>query len=383
MYVVRKSVCNALICLGLILGVGGTSVYAHTQVSVENHFSTGVVDIELEEYTLQHGKEVPWENNINCVLPGQDIYKTPRIINEGNDCYVRANVRFMNALLSVDSFYGMPDSWILAPDGYYYYTDVLLSGESVDLFEGFKLPEDFEQNMEESMFELQIQVDAVQSDHFTPNYSLDHPWGNIEIQNCTKEDMYELSTFKQKDYLTFCITYEGKSKRLITNEEDFFKNFPVLLPGDIYEEQLEFSNDSEEPVNLYFRTKALDGTELLDKVMLKIKKNIYGEEEVIYEGPIRATDLAENILLGTVQSGESGCMIYEIYVPESLDNEYTLMEDEVVWIFSTEPVAEIDAVPTGDHTIHMSLIMLCSGFILIMLAMGMRLYEKARMRNGQ
>ena len=74
----KKGLCSALVCLGLILGISGSSIYAFTEVSVVNNFSTGIVDIELDEYTIEDGKEKKWENNIKDVLPGDDIYKIPR-----------------------------------------------------------------------------------------------------------------------------------------------------------------------------------------------------------------------------------------------------------------------------------------------------------------
>ena len=377
----RRKICNALICLGLALGIGGTSVYAYSQVSVENHFTTGVIDIELNEYTIQDGAEVLWTNSVKNILPGQDVYKIPRILNEGNNCYIRAEVSFVNSSLTMKSVYGMPEQWLLAEDGYYYYTEVLESGESIDLFEGFKVPKDFNQKMEASLFEIRIRIDAVQSDNFTPDYNADEPWGNVEILNCTKEDMYDLTTFKKPEYLKFRIMYDGTSERLLKNEEDFFENFPVMLPGDVFSDKLEFNNESEKSVNLYFRTKALEGTELLEKVRLKITKKFKGDEMIIYDGVIRGTDLQENILLATVNSKETGYLSYEIYVPETLDNAYTLMEDNVIWIFSTEPVNEIDAVPTGDQTLQISLTMLGAGLALIMTGLGIGVYGKVRARN--
>ena len=132
----KKGLCSALVCLGLILGISGSSIYAFTEVSVVNNFSTGIVDIELDEYTKEDGKEKKWENNIKDVLPGDDIYKIPRISNHGNDCYVRAYVHFVDTPLDVTCLKGMSDNWILAEDGYLYYKEILETGKSVDLFQG-------------------------------------------------------------------------------------------------------------------------------------------------------------------------------------------------------------------------------------------------------
>ena len=48
----NKKVVMGIIGLMGIFGLGLSSVYALTEVVSENHFSTGVVDIELEEFCL-------------------------------------------------------------------------------------------------------------------------------------------------------------------------------------------------------------------------------------------------------------------------------------------------------------------------------------------
>ena len=54
----NKKVFMGIIGLMGIFGLGLSSVYALTEVVSENHFSTGVVDIELEEFCLnEEGEE--------------------------------------------------------------------------------------------------------------------------------------------------------------------------------------------------------------------------------------------------------------------------------------------------------------------------------------
>ena len=49
----KKRFGAVLIIMGLMLNIAGTSIYAANEISIENQFSTGIVDIELEEYTLE------------------------------------------------------------------------------------------------------------------------------------------------------------------------------------------------------------------------------------------------------------------------------------------------------------------------------------------
>ena len=378
----KKGLCSALVCLGLILGISGSSIYAFTEVSVVNNFSTGIVDIELDEYTIEDGKEKKWENNIKDVLPGDDIYKIPRISNHGNDCYVRAYVHFVDTPLDVTCLKGMSDNWILAEDGYFYYKEILETGKSVDLFQGIKIPVDLTENAAESLFTIKVDVDAIQSNNFDPDYDSSNPWGEVQILECEKEGMYDINTFKKPDNKKFSITYEGDSNKLIKNEDDFFMNFPVLLPGDTYTDTLLFTNDSNRKVNLYFRTASPEGTDLLNKVTLKITKQIGDNKEVIYDGDLRATKLYANMLLAVIDKGKSGSLTYEIHVPEELQNPYSIMEDYVMWVFATDRIAEIDAVKTGDDTLKFCTTMMIIGLVLAVIGLGMGVVNKRRDSNA-
>ena len=103
----------------------------------------------MEEYTRTNGKEARWTDPKAYVLPGQEISKIPRIINCGNNCYVRADINFVDTMIDETSLYGMSDQWILAPDGYYYYKEILVTGDSVDLFHGFKVPIDLQEEAQD------------------------------------------------------------------------------------------------------------------------------------------------------------------------------------------------------------------------------------------
>ena len=378
----HRKICYGCISLILLLGIGIASIYAYTEVSVKNEFSTGVVDISLKEYMVQNDTEKLWENNIKNILPGQNISKIPRIKNYGNDCYIRADVDFLNIPITKDIFYGISDEWILAPDGYYYYKNILKSGMSVDLFKGFVVPENFDKKYENTRFDLQINVDAIQSDHFKPDFSLFSPWGDVEIQTCKKEGLHEISTFNKKEFFKFKITYKDDTKKLIKNHENFFANFPVLLPGDRYTDSVDIRNNSKEPVKLYFHTSILEENELLDKVMLKIYEDFDNKSRLVYDGTIRGKELFDNTLLADMNGGEEGKVIFEIYVPEELDNDYVLSGSEVVWNFLTEPIKYSEpSVPTGDHTLKTCLILFVIGGIMVISGTIWRFLERASKKN--
>lgn len=102
----KKYMMAACACMSCVLLGSGTYVYARPETSVTNHFSTGVVDINLDEYELTaNGGEEPFRDYTGkkgenpLIMPGDDISKIPRITNDGNDCYVERNWNFLAQML--------------------------------------------------------------------------------------------------------------------------------------------------------------------------------------------------------------------------------------------------------------------------------------------
>lgn len=334
----------------LTLALSAASIYAYSEASVENYFSTGIVNIALEEYQKDaDGEEIPWKDMEN-VLPGDKISKIPRIINYGNDCYVRAKVEFVHSALDMNDVYGMSETWFMANDGYYYYKNILPQGECIELFQGIQIPENFRASFESESFQINIYLDAIQSEHFTPDFAANQPWGNVEILQCENEANHQISLMKQSEKNVFQIQYEGASQQLLTNASDFFSNFPIMLPGDVFSDCAELVNKSPQRIHLYFRTSKIDtetSKEIFEKLHLKITKMTEEQSEIIYDGALDAKSLNEGICLGTFDAGEQSKLNYEISVPEELNNVYSLMNEKVVWVFSTEPIEEAP-VSTGD-----------------------------------
>lgn len=335
--------CIAVCSSGLIYGM--------VSVDVTNEFETGIVDIRIKEYQIENDKEVEWVDN-PTILPGQKISKIPRIYNDGNDCYIRVKITFRGTSeLNDANLSGISDKWIKADDGYFYYKEIVPHGAYVDVFDSLIIPEDFSQDFEESMFYIDIDADAIQSKNFEPNFFMAKPWGDIEILKCKKEGMYDVSSFKQSDTQSFSITYKGDTQKLIKNADDFFANFPYLMPGDVYKDTLKLVNDGNTPIKIYFRSEATDDSELLDKIQLKITTTIDGETKVYYDGNLRGADISKSGVLGIIPAYKNGAFDFEIYVPHELNNQYTISSSFVKWIFSTEEIiGKEDSPQTGDES---------------------------------
>lgn len=343
----KKKQVIALTCLSALLSGSGTAVYALSSVSVENHASTGIVDIQLAEYQLMGGKEEAWVDN-PLILPGMQISKIPRISNRGNDCYVRVKFQFKEQEAGMErGIYGIEEDWQQREDGYYYYTKILKTGEHVDLFQGFVVLADLSQEKyENQQMNLEIHADAIQSRNFSPDFEEEAPWGEVEILSCEKEGDYDITLFQKGDQKQFEIIYLGESKKMAANEKDFFANFPVWMPGDSYRDSVHFVNDSENRREIYFRSESLENPELLEKIRLSITYETDGTSEKIYEGPLEAKGLSEGKRLCEIPEHGEGKLNFSIEVPPEVDNTSALENSSVRWIYSTEPIDE-EVVDTG------------------------------------
>lgn len=344
----RKLLIIFLSLLVAIFGCG--SIFGILSVEVRNDFETGIVDIDLQEFQKVGDTEKTWEDD-PVVLPGDVISKIPRIYNKGNDCFIRAKITFREITeIGETDLLGMSSDWTKADDGYYYYTKILSHGENVDIFQGLRIPNNFPQGNAGKKFFIDIDVDAIQSKNFEPQFNLAQPWGTIEILKCTKEGQYDVSSFKQSDSQSFSITYLGDVEKLVKNRDNFFGNFPYLMPGDTYSDTLKLENNSDGAIKLYFRNSATDDSDLLDKIQLKITTTINGKTAVFYEGSLRGEALNKNSVLAVLPKDASGDFTFEIHVPHELNNEYTISSSFVKWIFSTEEITneDLDIPQTGD-----------------------------------
>ena len=113
----------------------------------------------------------------------------------------------------------------------------------MDLFQGLQMPVNFPQSEECKKFYINVDAEAVQSANFSPDYDSENPWGDIDIQLCGKEGMYDISTFKEDESNDFEIEYQGASDALIRNKEDFFTNLPFFLPGDTHSDVAKIENN--------------------------------------------------------------------------------------------------------------------------------------------
>lgn len=220
----------------LLLGISGTYAYYRSSVETINKIAVGDVNIGIWEYEEDGDGEKKYEGPENgIVLPSQVISKIPRITNYAEPCYVRVKPVFdeeetQDYRLGEEDLGGIEDVWLKAGE-YYYYPKVLGKQESVDFFRTITIPSAWTSEAEGQVLSVEIQAEAVQAANVTPDFTAEAPWGEeLEIEQCVHEADNTVSEVSQQSFLT--VSYEGAARNLILAPDNFFRNFPVLMPGD-------------------------------------------------------------------------------------------------------------------------------------------------------
>ncbi|MEE1196605.1 MAG: SipW-dependent-type signal peptide-containing protein [Lachnospiraceae bacterium] len=412
-----KSRRKPILILGLaffIAGtIGGTYAYYSDSITVENRIQLGDIDISLEEYCLdENQKEQVYDQNIQ-VLPGDTVSKIPRITCLTEPCYIRALITHSSPvinntvtddiitedtttegtttrnattedtttedtiscdssqiqadeypdILTDENIFGLSESWIKIGD-YYYYKNILNPKESADLFQGVFIPYEWDNEHAEQKLNLNIQIDAVQAEHFTPDFSSDQPWGNEEIEVCAHSgDRSALVN----PYTTMYVEFEGNSHKLVAVPKDFFSNLGQAMPGDLLNDTVTLKNTTEDEVELLFHTALPETlTEEQKSLLTKIELAIFLDGDKLYEGNLEAASLSSDISLGKYQSQENKEFTFSLTVPAELKNQYALADTVVRWVFSVQQDGKATPVGTGDTMMFLPFLFLGGGGLLLL-----------------
>nr|WP_301916997.1 hypothetical protein [uncultured Blautia sp.] len=299
-------------------------------VTVTNHISTGDINISLKELEKKNGREIVYQDN-KTILPGDKISKIPRITNQSEPCWIRVKITYTDNLenrkgLDDSNLTGMSKYWI-KKGKYFYCTRKLEQGDSIDVFTGISVPEEWEQPYQEKKLGIKIVADAVHATNLAPDLQKKKP-GKLNVE------------------------FEGNAHKLIAAPEDFFAGFSAAMPGDVFEDSVEIRNTTGHTAEIYFRTapecKSVKDQEFLKKLKLEISVG----EKKLYSGDLLAASLNKPVSLGKIKSGKGESMKFQVTVPKELDNTYALRDGDVKWIFSVNEEEKENTIlsPTPGQT---------------------------------
>ncbi|MBQ9326940.1 MAG: hypothetical protein IJ225_00195 [Solobacterium sp.] len=353
----------SVLCL---MGRAGPVKAEGNSVETINNISTGSISISLNEFKVDpSGKETPIEGNSDrkIVLPGEIISKLSKITVNGQKSWIRAKV----LVEGDDAISDLDPSWVslceddnwLKKGSYWYYREPVDHGKTIRFTKEVTVPDTEDNHVAGKPFHVIVWADAVQYDHFTPDFQAEDPWFGTIIETSV-HDAYRT---KDPTGRTFFVSYEGGAEGLLTNMDDAFANFQVLMPGDTVNDTLTIGNSYQTPVRLYFKVEGEADNALAKKTSLKI----YAGEKELYSGSL--AEAMNELYLAYMTPGWQAVLRYELHVPEELKNEFQMEDACDRWIFRAETGVNRSVTPnTGDTGMSRYALLMATGIAAAMLA---------------
>lgn len=340
-----------VIAMGLAIIAITTCAFAFNQTSLKNIVKTQGIDIKVTSNTDED----------KLYSAGSTLRYEPVIENRAMSCYVRFKLNLSNALLNEDSFVGLTDDFVKRGD-YFYYTKPLDNKQSITTFNSFKMPADID-NEDKEEIKIIKTVDAIQSKNFTPDFSSENPWENVEIIS---------SEFDGKNYINEVISIKPIDLTINNNKEISLTNKDILnfnlVPGDIITNSIDIKNNNGKEVNVDFKAKGEDS-----KILRSINLKLYLDNKKIYDGDLVTKNLEEYTKLVGLSDNETASLRYEIEVPQNLNNDYQNKESKFEWKFKINDVNN-NLVKTDD----LSSYLVVSIIILITSLFGIAIFKRER-----
>ncbi len=351
---IRRYLCLFLVCLCV-----GTVVYGavRQEIPVTGRFRSGSVALDLNTYS-RDGKVLRETVPEGAVTAGKRISYIPEITAVRADCYVRLRVTFdmkkkVPAPLTVSGL-KLNKGWVRKGDQIYY-TKPLKTGKSSCAFEEIIIPETWNRDTA-SDFTVHLTADAIQAEHFAPDFESDTPWGAVEIEEEKETDPndYRRARPLRQEH---SLTYQGNGIFELPSA-DLFSNFSPAAAGDRKKDCLRMKNDSGKKIRLSFRCTPPEARAFPARVRLEL----YVGERRIYAGPLSGERLRVYQNLADLKPGEEQMLRFELSVPERLRNRFSAEMGKVVWFFRAEEMERSgSAVQTGDAFPYILLILFLTG----------------------
>lgn len=304
------------------------------------------------------------------VDPGQKVVKEVFIKNEGNtDSFVRVKVTSMFGSVDEEGSFqeekdldpGLieihynTDLWTLEDDGYWYYKDVLLAGESTrkPLMDRYYLSEKADNRYKNKEARILINMESIQAE----GGEMETIWGKKErdlgifYQPCTCETV------------TSVIFGENQKLKIGGETTDLFANFKNLTPGCTRSQTIRITNSSQIPVQMYLRAElaeqekmSQENLELVEKLLSRYAVvEIRQDSKVLYQGAVDGNvtgagwSMKENISLGDFAAGEGKSLVVKLSLSEEMDNQYQSLLGRVNWVFSAQGAGKREEDPDGSE----------------------------------
>ncbi len=282
------------------------------------------------------------------VNPAQEVDKTVNVKNEGSVAiFVRVRVEkafgtrqngtfVRDEALSADVIeIDFHDTWWKRmEDGWFYYKDVLLPGETTKepLMEAYRLSPKTGNAYQGKDAQILVSMETVQASG-----------GALSIWGITEKDLgvqWREDYEEQNTSVTFLGESEGFSVE--ADKTDLFASFKNLVPGCGRTQKIKVGNDSSENVEIFLRAEdavQAQSSEELRKLLTEYACiRVEDRGKVLYEGAVCGKDGQDNmqndISLGEFAAQENRELDVTLSLSPEMDNRFQKLVGKVHWVFS-------------------------------------------------
>lgn len=311
--------------------ISGIYAYKTTNLnSVESNLKFGKVDINIEQYEITEKRIEEKLNKVeNKLLPGNTKTFSLKIINKAEPCYVRVKIKedYYNPD-EITTKVQFDEDFLKKDDGFYYLKEPLQLGKSKNFTYKVEVSHNLDNLSKNKKNNIIIFTEAIQSHNFTPDFESSNPWKDTKI-----EQSKTLDYNPHENTPKVIIKNKDIEEKYIRTPKNFLENLNSIMPGEKLTYVVDIKNPDKENNCFYFNTKINDTLskaqrEVLDKINLSIKDKNNSE---IYNGPLLKND---DILLGEYRPNSNDILTFNLFIPENLSNDFSLIGTSFTWNFS-------------------------------------------------
>ena len=346
----------------LFLALVGALCYGAVRTGGEiwSRLETGGVKIGVETFCVEDGQKVKMDPRlrVDCRQP---VSYVPRITNRGTKCYLR--VRLLGKAGSQvfplqEELDGVGEGWLQKGE-YLYYEKPVSYGEAIDVCQAFRLPDRWDFYQDKTL-QVQVDADAVQDKNFHPDFSSEHPWGEVVVTASRIEAGNRLEAVEpvgddlQRAEGQPCSVIADRENGMVLDQDGFFPHI-MFLPGDSHTETLQLSNQETHKIQILMKAE-WEKSSFLDQMQLRIDNG-----GGFYDGVLTGAELRDYRPLATLEPGETRMVDVTLSFPESADNPYQQSSDDIRWCFAIKPERRGGFPVTGDTAFWAIFAAICCG----------------------
>jgi hypothetical protein len=351
----RILILSTLAALLSLLLLSGTLAYWVSNAEAVHSIDTPTLDGELVEIydppaTVEPGMTI--QKIVNVQNVGEtDMLIRVKVTKEWGSSRDEDGVLIEDPTLDTDDIEIEFDDtyWTDGGDGYFYYKDILKTGEITvqPLFDSFHLKEDMGNEYKNKLADVVVSLECIQAGG-----------GAAQVWDKTYAELGVEEPQSPEATTTQVILDEDGNFTFSSDSTDLFENFKDLLPGESRTQIINLQNNHDDKVEMFLRAVEIDQDKATEEQINEVRKLLEqhaqivikdGDGNVIYQGAVWGNpneisigndSMRDYISLGSFDKGQAKDLTVELKLDETIGNEYQDLVGLIKWEFLAQAVDE-------------------------------------------